>query len=121
MKQVLIADDSRTSRKAVLTLLQQLQPDWLCTEAENGEQACQWVAGQPFDLVILDIKMPKMDGLTAAEFIRRLLPDAYLCLLTADVQPRNALKAQQLGVHFVAKPISCERMQQIIDAMTKPA
>lgn len=117
MKQVLIADDSRTSRKSMMSLLQALHPDWSYHQAVDGEQACQLVAGQPFDLVILDINMPKMDGLTAADYIRRLLPDACLCMVTADIQPQMQLKAQRLGVRFIRKPVSEAMIEQIVQLL----
>ena len=71
---ILIADDSLTVRTGLKMLLA-LHPEWkVCGEAEDGRDAVKKAAELQPDVILLDISMPAMDGLTAAELIRRDAP-----------------------------------------------
>lgn len=69
---ILIADDHEVVRQGLRTILK-ARPDWkICGEAENGRQAVEGVAALKPDIVILDVTMPTMSGLEAAEEIAKL-------------------------------------------------
>ena len=69
---ILVADDHDIVREGVISILRQ-RPDWeVIAEAENGEQALSGTRQLKPDLTILDIRMPLLDGLTAAEKIKDL-------------------------------------------------
>ncbi len=71
---ILIADDSLSVRTGLKMLLA-LHPEWkVCGEAEDGRDAVKKAAELQPDVILLDISMPAMDGLTAAELIRRDAP-----------------------------------------------
>ncbi|MFN7782615.1 MAG: response regulator transcription factor [Lysobacterales bacterium] len=102
----LVVDDSRVSRMMLSALLREQRPGLAIHEAADGAEAVARAAELRPDLVTLDINMPVMDGFEAAERIRAALPTATIVLLTANVQAASKARAETLGVHFLAKPIT---------------
>jgi|RhiMetdeSRZDD1v2_1073273.scaffolds.fasta_scaffold230365_3 two-component system, OmpR family, response regulator MprA len=77
--------------------------------AFNGPDALKSVRDQPVDLVILDVMMPKMDGLTVCRELKRLRPSLPVILLTAKDDIATRTTAMNLGVSdFLAKPVNIE-------------
>jgi DNA-binding response OmpR family regulator len=77
--------------------------------AYNGPDGLEWLRHHPVDLLILDVMMPKMDGMTVCRELRRTHPALPVILLTAkdDMATRSA--AMELGVcEFLAKPVNIE-------------
>lgn len=103
---VLVVDDSRVSRMMLAALLREQLPGLEIHEAADGAEAVARAAELKPDLITLDINMPVMDGFEAAERIRALLPQTTIVLLTANVQAASKARAEALGVHFLAKPIT---------------
>jgi two-component system chemotaxis response regulator CheY len=86
-------------------------------EAENGAKAVEVYKDQKPDLVLMDITMPEMDGLTALKEIRGYDPKAKVVMLTALGQESVVLEAIKSGARdFVVKPFERER---VINAITK--
>lgn len=103
---VLVVDDSRVSRMMLAALLREQRPGLEIHEAADGAEAVARAAELKPELITLDINMPVMDGFEAAERIRALLPQTTIVLLTANVQAASKARAEALGVHFLAKPIT---------------
>ncbi len=83
-KRILIADDHAEARQAIRRLLTE-NPDWtVCGEAENGLDAVEKAATLKPDIVILDLSMPKMNGLEAAKVIHAADPELPLLLFSVD-------------------------------------
>jgi CheY-like chemotaxis protein len=105
---LLVADDIPTNREMLRRLLQHL--GYKCQMAVNGAEAVAAVRLQPFDLVILDVEMPVMNGLAAAREIVRLNPDASrrpkLVALTANAQSGDREKCIAAGMDdYLTKPV----------------
>jgi two-component system chemotaxis response regulator CheY len=105
-KIALIVDDSRVSRMMLSSLLLAEDPSWQVFEANNGAEALSMAEQHQPSLVTLDINMPVMDGFEAAALLRPMLPKTTLLFLSANVQASSRARAEELGVHFLAKPIS---------------
>ncbi|MBX9754894.1 MAG: response regulator [Pseudomonadaceae bacterium] len=105
-KVALIVDDSRVSRMMLSSLLLAEDPSWQVFEASNGAEALGMAEQHQPSLISLDINMPVMDGFEAAAQLRPLLPSATLVFLSANVQASSRARAEELQVHFLAKPIS---------------
>jgi DNA-binding NarL/FixJ family response regulator len=92
---VLIADDSPAIRHAVRRLFE--EAGWeVCGEAENGQEALAMAQALKPHIIVLDLSMPIMDGLTAARILKREMPDVHLILFTlySDfVRPEEARSA----------------------------
>jgi len=106
---ILIVDDERN---ILLTLNQALQLEGYKTElASSAEVALQALQGKPVDAVLLDVKMPDCDGLTALEKIKTIKPDLPVVMMSGHATIETAVKATQLGARdFLEKPISRERL-----------
>lgn len=106
VKTVLIVDDSRVSRMMIRAMILAKHPDWVMEEAVSGEDALEKVRTVVPHLITLDINMPGMGGLAAAELLVKECPQARIVLLTGNIQESSRRKAEQLGVGFVEKPIT---------------
>jgi CheY-like chemotaxis protein len=114
MPTVLIVDDSRVSRLVARQYILALRAGWNVVEAATGEEAlAQAPAVQP-QLVLMDVNMPGMGGIACAEQLRALLPDARISLLTANVQDATRNRAAEIGVGFMEKPITPERIARLV-------
>ena len=113
-KTVLIVDDSRVSRLMARQYIAGLHADWIVEEAGTGEEALLKARAARPDLILMDVNMPGMGGVAAAEQMRRRLPATPISLLTANVQTATRERAAQLGVGFMEKPITEARIAQLI-------
>ena len=94
---VLIADDSPAVRRTLRHLLQ-ADNVWEIVDAENGKTAVARALEFRPDVIILDLAMPVMDGLSAAREISRALPEAAILMYTMDWTPPLEQEAQKCGV-----------------------
>lgn len=105
-KTLLIVDDSRVSRLMIRSLVVAKRPAWTLVEAGSGDEALALVAKQCPDYCTMDINMPGLLGTDAAEQIKRDHPSIRLALFSANIQESQKTRASQIGVKFVAKPVS---------------
>jgi CheY-like chemotaxis protein len=117
MTTILIVDDSRVSRMLSRQFILSMRPEWRIEEAATGEEALDRVDAVEPDLILLDVNMPGMGGMAAVEKLRDKRPAVNITLMTANVQESTRNRAQALGVGFVEKPITEERIQQIIASL----
>lgn len=83
MPRILIADDQPIVRTALGNLIGRAREDWqLCGAADNGRAAVDQAAALKPDLVVLDMQMPQMDGISAGRAIRALLPGTAVLIYT---------------------------------------
>lgn len=119
MATIFVVDDSRVSRMLSRQFILNMHPDWIVVEAVNGEEAVEKVESVRPDLILLDVNMPGMGGLAAAEKLREKYPTARITLLTANVQDATRDKASALGVGFAEKPITEARIQELMASVGK--
>jgi DNA-binding NarL/FixJ family response regulator len=102
---ILIADDHEGARAAVADIIGSSGEDWcVCGQAADGRSAVQMaLEGRP-DLVILDVRMPNLDGMQAAHEIRALMPGVRILFYTLLATPRLEAAARTAGFEVVAKP-----------------
>jgi CheY-like chemotaxis protein len=109
---VLLVDDTAMNRQLVRLMLGPLDLD--ITEAANGAEAIRLAEAQAFDLILMDIRMPEIDGLQASRAIRAGQgPNraTRIVALTADVEPENLAACREAGIEGVLpKPISPEQL-----------
>ncbi|HYH99878.1 sigma-54 dependent transcriptional regulator [Hyalangium sp.] len=106
---VLIVDDEKN---ILLTLSQSLQLAGYHTElAGSGQVALDVASARPVDAVLMDVKMPDMDGLTALARLHELKPELPVIMMSGHGTIDTAVKATQLGARdFLEKPIARERL-----------
>ncbi len=111
---ILIVDDSRVSRLVTRQHILTRHADWTVVEAGTGEEALAKAPDLQPQLVLLDVNMPGMGGVAAAEQMRKLLPTAHISLLTANVQDATRQRAHDLGIGFMEKPVTEERIARVL-------
>lgn len=100
---ILIADDHEVVRKGVRSLLES-QDDQNITEASNGREAVDIASEMSPDLVVLDVTMPILDGLSAAKQIKKALPRVPIVILSIHNGPEMMRATQRAGADaFVTK------------------
>lgn len=115
---ILAADDSEANRLYLARVLARL--GYAASYACNGEEALQWIRRQPFDLVLMDITMPVMDGLVATARIRQLEqanPASRLTIVAYSLldMPTDAGALQRLGLDDVLpKPCSADSLRRCL-------
>ena len=110
----LLVDDSRLSRTILKSMVKTQKPDWEIIEAVSGEEALEKIVGRDISCMSVDYNMPGMDGITLAEKLRAQYPNGKIALLTANIQDSIKEQAEQLGIEFIQKPISEEKVQAFL-------
>ncbi len=109
MAAILLIDDEKSIRNVLKDILQ--HEGYRIEEAADGEQGLQKMAAQPFDLVLCDIKMPKMDGLEVLQQIMQLQPDVPVIMISGHGTIETAVDAVKKGAFdFIAKPPDLNRL-----------
>jgi signal transduction histidine kinase/CheY-like chemotaxis protein len=120
---ILIVDDNATNRVVAQALCEMFG----CTSetAEDGVEAVEAVQERRFDLVLMDIKMPRMDGVQATQAIRALdgpVSQIPIVALTANADPEDARRYLSIGMAAVVeKPIKPERLRMAMNAALEQA
>lgn len=106
---ILLADDDRSLRRVLQFKLKQHGYD--VTAVENGEAALAALESSRFDLLLSDIKMPKMDGVELLERAKQKQPDLKVILITAFATVSQAVQAVKLGAFdYITKPFEDEQL-----------
>jgi DNA-binding NtrC family response regulator len=109
MAAILLIDDEKSIRNVLKDILQ--HEGYRVEEAADGEQGLKLLAAQSFDLVLCDIKMPKMDGLEVLEQIMLLQPDVPVIMISGHGTIETAVDAVKKGAFdFIAKPPDLNRL-----------
>ncbi len=114
---VLIVDDESELRRSVSSILSNSIPDIQLTvdEADNGVAALEKVKAGSWDLVLMDVKMPEMDGLEALVKIKEHDPRTFVVIMTAHSNLNDAVLAIKEGAYdYLEKPVKSERLVQIV-------
>jgi signal transduction histidine kinase/ActR/RegA family two-component response regulator len=114
---VLVAEDNPVNQRVVRLMLERLgcRPDVV----GNGLEALDAVRARAYDLVLMDMQMPEMDGLTATRALRRELPadrQPLVVAMTANVQIEDRKACEEAGMDdFMAKPIRPGDLQRVVE------
>ena len=111
---ILIAEDDWISFQYLRTILE--KSDITVIHAENGEQAVAFVRNKPdIDLILMDIKMPVMNGIDATKIIKRIRPDLPIIAQTAYTYSEEQNKMTSLGCdEYLAKPVDYATLKELL-------
>ena len=115
---ILIADDDYSLLEQLRQILTSQR--YIVETATDGEEALDKLFENPFDLIILDIMMPKIDGLTVLEDARKAGIDAPVLMLTAKGDMADKVKGLDLGADdYLAKPFSLDELLARVRALLR--
>ncbi len=112
---VLVVDDEETMRRSLADILR--LEGYQVQAVSSGEAAVDLLRKDTFDVILLDIKMPGMDGLEVLRTVARIAPETMVILLTAHGSLESAVEAVRYQAHdYLVKPATT---QQILNSVTK--
>ena len=113
MGKILVSDDELSMRQFLEILLKKEGHQVVC--AGDGQEAWVRFQAEPFDLVISDIKMPKMDGLELLQKVKEQRPSLAVIMVTAYASPEDAIAAMKAGAYdYLTKPFKLEEIKSVI-------
>lgn len=118
---VLVIDDDETVRLCYQRSLQSVRCD--VEAVSNGEDALRAIARQPFDVLLLDLRMPGMDGMSVLKAARKTSPSSEVIVITGYPTVETAKQAVRLGAYdYLAKPVGpAEVIHATTGALTRKA
>ncbi len=109
---ILIVDDEKNIRMALSLALEPLGME--TDTAVNGEDALQKLREKEYGLILLDLKMPGMDGMDVLRQVRKMRPDIRVIIITAHGSIESAVEAMKLGaVDFIQKPFAPQEIRDL--------
>ena len=115
---VLLVDDEEEFVKALSERLQ--MRDMGSDMAFNGEQALEIVKDQVPDVMVLDLKMPGIDGMEVLRRVRKAYPEVQVIILTGHGTDKDAEEARRLGAFaYLQKPVNLEQLVQTMRKGTR--
>jgi DNA-binding response OmpR family regulator len=113
-KNILVAEDDRNIAKLIKEIIERKGNS--AAVAIDGEQAFQLYSSIKFDLIITDLKMPKIDGMNLVKMVREKNPNIPIIIITAYGSEKNRALAESLGVtKILSKPCSILEITQAIE------
>ncbi len=100
---ILVVDDENVARQSLADILK--LEGYNVASAPNGQAAVEYVRTHPVDLMVVDLRMPGMDGLEVIQVVNQIAPDTEIVLLTAFASTDSAVQALRLRIHdYLTKP-----------------
>ena len=114
MKKILVVDDDAAHGRMLNTLM----TDWgyEIHQADDGTTAVEMVKAQPFDMILMDMKMVKMSGMEALQMIKTYNPSLPVIIMTAYSSVNTAVEALKIGAYdYLTKPLDFDKLRLTIE------
>ncbi len=113
MEKILVVDDEQSMRDVLSIMLK--RAGYAVTVASDGDEAIAHLGKEIFDLVITDLKMPKVSGLDVLKAVKASSPDTVVLVITAFASAESAVEAMKHGAYdYLTKPFQVDEVQLII-------
>jgi len=113
---ILVVDDEEIVRSSLVDWLR--EDGYHAEAAENGFEALEKLREKPWDIALVDLKMPKMDGLELMERMKELKPDIQVIIITAYATVHTAVQAMKMGAYdYLVKPFNPEEISLLINRL----
>jgi two-component system response regulator PilR (NtrC family) len=113
VEKILIVDDERSMRDVLSIMLK--RAGYGVTVATDGEEAVEQLGKEIFDLVITDLKMPKVGGMEVLKAVKETSPETVVLMITAFASTETAVEAMKRGAYdYLTKPFQVDEVQLII-------
>ena len=111
MSKILIIEDEAPIRRVLTKILSEENDTYSVQEAEDGLQGIELVKNEDFDLILCDIKMPKMDGVEVLEAIKKIKPEIPMVMISGHGDLETAIQTMRLGAFdYISKPPDLNRL-----------
>lgn len=115
---ILITDDHQLLREGLIKLLYKSYPDSQIVGAGNGKEALEICKQTSFDIVLLDLDMPELDGFDTSSELLKQYPDTRILILSGYSDDKYIYHLVELGVHgFISKEASPEMLKDAIESI----
>jgi len=111
MSKILIIEDEAAIRRVLTKILTEESDTYIVTEAIDGLEGTELIKKEDFDLVICDIKMPKMDGVEVLEATKKIKPEIPIIMISGHGELETAVQTMRLGAFdYISKPPDLNRL-----------
>lgn len=117
MSKILIIEDEAAIRRVLTKILSEENDSYQVDEAEDGFLGLEKIKNIDYDLVLCDIKMPKMDGIELLEAVKKIKPEIPMVMISGHGDMETAIYAMKLGAFdFISKPPDLNRLLNTVDS-----
>ena len=111
MQKILIIEDEAAIRRVLTKILSEENDTYQVEEAENGVLGLEKIKNSDYDLVLCDIKMPKMDGVEVLEAVKKIKPEIPMVMISGHGDMETAIQTMRLGAFdYISKPPDLNRL-----------
>ncbi len=111
MSKILIIEDEPAIRRVLTKILSEESTTYQVDEAEDGVQGYEKIKSNDYDLVLCDIKMPKMDGVELLEAVKKIKPEIPMVMISGHGDMETAIQTMRLGAFdYISKPPDLNRL-----------
>lgn len=111
MSRILIIEDEAAIRRVLTKILSEESDTYIVEDAEDGIQGLEKIKNNDYDLVLCDIKMPKMDGVELLEAVKKIKPEIPMVMISGHGDMETAIQTMRLGAFdYISKPPDLNRL-----------
>jgi two-component system nitrogen regulation response regulator NtrX len=111
MSKILIIEDEAAIRRVLVKILSEENTTYVVEEAEDGAAGYEKIKNTDYDLVLCDIKMPKMDGVELLEAVKKIKPEIPMVMISGHGDMETAINTMRLGAFdYISKPPDLNRL-----------
>jgi DNA-binding NtrC family response regulator len=111
MPKILIIEDEAAIRRVLGKILAEESDNYIVEEAEDGQLGLEKIKNEDYDLVLCDIKMPKMDGVEVLEAVKKIKPEIPFVMISGHGDLETAIQTMRLGAFdYISKPPDLNRL-----------
>ncbi|WP_310560105.1 sigma-54 dependent transcriptional regulator [Flavobacterium sp.] len=111
MSKILIIEDEAAIRRVLTKILSEENDTYIVEDAEDGVQGLEKIKNNDYDLVLCDIKMPKMDGVEVLEAVKKIKPEIPMVMISGHGDMETAIQTMRLGAFdYISKPPDLNRL-----------
>lgn len=111
MAKILIIEDEASIRRVLCKIIAEENSEYKVFDAEDGVQGLEKVKNEDFDLILCDIKMPKMDGVEVLEAVKKIKPEIPVVMISGHGDLETAITTMRLGAFdYISKPPDLNRL-----------
>lgn len=111
MPKILVIEDEASIRRVLVKILSEENNSYQVEEAEDGLAGIEKIKNEDYDLVLCDIKMPKMDGIEVLEAVKKIKPETTIVMISGHGDLDTAVNTMRLGAFdYISKPPDLNRL-----------